>query len=407
MFAIGVYIYILAMSRYNARTMRFVRQLMTQEKTSEEMLQELRHTYLNDNTFIQMVSAIRFHCMQQLKLPPKEVLLECLTEKWQKEGQKGMMNEIETVLALTTFREMYHCAILRKCPSFVPRLCPEWLHRFQVPSRKQRQAKANETAPPVIHIPDLDLFVQWMVSKLDTSMDTEALFYSTVIFLATCTGRRMIEILGTGKFSIHNNFALVFQGQAKQRNKKRAQEQLLVVPTFFPACKLLPKIIQVQDYVRQHGGFVDGCTTSTQDDETRYQIHQKYVGKLNRALHQEFDNEIIAGTNYTFHDLRAIYAFLSYEFCCPREGPGGPHACPTMPFPRWMKQVLGHSELTTSLHYNRVHVATISPTVRDYFYNMVEPSDLSLTSSSSSSFVSDDVRVRLGEANDVVASSSS
>lgn len=396
------------MSRYNAQTASLVKKLMEQEQSPEDIIAMLREKYTNDNTFVQMVSAIRFHCLDRIPTPSREQVLQCLST-----GPEITDEEKEKVLALTTFREMYKCYLLRRCKQFMPLIAPDWLQRFQVPSKKakQKQQEAAALNDTMIHIPDLDIFVQWLVHTLETEEEPEAeeeeggtqkkkkkddtLFIQTVICLAVCTGRRMVELLGTGRFEHVEGhaFMLRFSGQVKQRRTPGASSSFCI-PIFFPASMLLPKIEMVQAHVRKYANLgEEGCMAGAKYDKARFDIHQKYVGKLNRSLHCEFDNALIEGTDYTFHDLRAIYAYLSYEFCCPKKN--ATSTCPAMPFPKWMKQVLGHVELSTSLHYNRVHVTTISSAVRAYFHNMVVPSSPSLFFSSSPPSDSNATRARL------------
>lgn len=341
-----------------------------------------------------MISSIRFHCRQRLPPPSQEAILECLRQKGKDE--KDEKDEAEApattmtmseIASITTFDQALYHPVLRKCPKFVPLICPEWLHRFQVQSR--HTCKAMKPSDTMIHIPDMDLFVQWLIYYMEEGVvSPSSSFCQTAILLGICTGRRMSEILGTGRFEVVSDHVLQFRGQVKKRARRGGggagggrsddgdSDMAYTVPVFFPATRLLAKIEWVQQQVMQTLGMTKKCTTSPQDDRIRNKIHQKFTGKLNRALHAEFDDELIEGTDYTFHDLRAIYAFLSYEFCCPRRA--GSVACPMMPFPKWMTQVLGHAGATSSLHYNRVHVSSISDQVRDYFsHSMVSPSSSS------------------------------
>jgi len=148
-----------------------------------------------------------------------------------------------------------------------------------------------------------------------------------VAALGILTGRRSIELLKTGKFSTGRlgSYSSVFSGMAKKRvgcTVDKDDIPLLIKYKYINPC---------MDHIRR---------TIKVDGLTNTQVNSKYSHKLGDSA-----KIIMDSLNMRFHDLRAIYGSISFQAF---ES--------TWSINIWLKKVLIHDTLDTSIYYSRCSV---------------------------------------------------
>lgn len=153
--------------------------------------------------------------------------------------------------------------------------------------------------------------------------------------LALVTGRRMVEIFQKGTFtpkSPTTPFQIIFTGQAKaglqeivgiQENK----EMQYPIPLLAKASDVIKAVEILREKTR--------ATTTTYK-----QMNSSWSQKLNAYVKQHVHAEL------GFHDLRTMYALITYEAFKPH----------TYSVNGWICNTLGHSGLNMSVSYTRMQV---------------------------------------------------
>lgn len=150
--------------------------------------------------------------------------------------------------------------------------------------------------------------------------------FVVVAALAVLTGRRSIEILSMGEFrkGSRGEYSCLFSGGAKKRD-------LESIPCEIPILVKFKYIKRAIDFIR---GRIDIS------DMTNSEVNSKYSHKLGDSA------KILLGSLDTrFHDLRAVYGTIT-------------HACfeNTCSINIWLKRVLLHETIDTSVFYSRCKV---------------------------------------------------
>ena len=144
--------------------------------------------------------------------------------------------------------------------------------------------------------------------------------------VAVACGRRSIEILKLGEFfpSDKGQYACKFKGAAKKRGTKVEEVDipLLVKYKYFEKC---------MKYIR---------STLNLQHLGNSEINSRYSHKLGDA-----SKILLQSLNVTFHDLRAIYGTISHQSF---EN--------TWSINLWLKNVLFHDALDTSIFYSRCKI---------------------------------------------------
>ncbi|WP_445364872.1 protelomerase family protein (plasmid) [Microbulbifer sp. ANSA001] len=173
--------------------------------------------------------------------------------------------------------------------------------------------------------------------------------------LCAATGRRPIEVLFQGEFSLVklkggkvDPHRLAFSGQAKKRSEDGEYQRIIY--TLAPAeivvagIRHLRALPQVADLPESEG--VKGDTRS---------LNAKIASRVGAPLNT-YAKEFFADKKRVLKDTRSIYARICYELWFHRD-------------PRWKKsdedvffaELLGHDDETTQMHYKQFKVAGCDP----------------------------------------------
>lgn len=154
------------------------------------------------------------------------------------------------------------------------------------------------------------------------------------IYIALASGRRSIEVLKIGNFKKSGVSSVEFSGQAKV--KAREGVESFDIPTITKTSEFF-KILEVLRTKLESLSFSDKKFEFLTNDE----INGAVAGRLNRAVKKIF------GDNYTFKDLRAMYAkFVSIKHHDPK----------AESLAVFYSKILGHSEkdIATQLSYQGI-----------------------------------------------------
>ena len=151
--------------------------------------------------------------------------------------------------------------------------------------------------------------------------------FITVAAMGIICGRRSIEILKLGEFqpSTRGNYACRFSGAAKKRGMCKDVSYdipLLVKYKYFAKCL---------EHIRSE--------LPVSDLSNAY-INSKYSHKLGDAA-----KILLESLNVRFHDLRAIYGTVTHQVFSN-----------TWSINIWLKKVLAHDNIDTSVYYSRCKV---------------------------------------------------
>ena len=225
---------------------------------------------------------------------------------------------------------------------------PDYVHQIHLDMdetrlvQEQQAHKMKCLSNTVVRIENADQIVANARKILKFPTDQNPCALATA--LAITTGRRMIEIFQKGTFTIASPtspFQLVFTGQAKaglqeivsiQENK--AMEY--TIPVLAKAADILASL----DILRDH------CKATT---TTYKQMNSNWSQKLNAHVKQHVHSEL------GFHDLRTMYALITYEAFKPH----------TYSINGWICNTLGHSGLNMSVSYTRMQIYGIGKLRRD------------------------------------------
>lgn len=185
--------------------------------------------------------------------------------------------------------------------------------------RERRDAKVSKKTD-IYSIPLLDRAIE--------VLDALADYRDVVIALALLTGRRMVEILATGRFELSDTpDHLLFSGQAKTRGSTAGNAtEVFDIPVLAS-----PELILKAIWYLEEGGY---RLENTKD------VNVKYSKPLSRQMVKWSE---LAEIEMEFKSLRALYAAVSYK----RLGDTGKDDN------TYYSEILGHGKLdiTTSFSY--------------------------------------------------------
>lgn len=143
--------------------------------------------------------------------------------------------------------------------------------------------------------------------------------------VSVLTGRRMVEVFKMGCFEkvAKNNRAALFSGQAKSDGDTSAY----VIPLLCEFSTLAKGL----DRLRR---------MKPSEDLTNAEVNARWSGRCNAAARR------LLGEGRRFHDLREAYAVITFNLSLP-------HAW-SLNF--WVSRMLGHSDMSNSLHYTCLSV---------------------------------------------------
>ena len=158
--------------------------------------------------------------------------------------------------------------------------------------------------------------------------DTRANPFDTAAALALLTGRRTVEIFKTGNFTEVSEHSVAFTGQAKKNLDESTSYE---VPVLAP-----PELINT---ALERLRAAKDCSVLTNRD-----VNLRYANSCNAAARR------LLGQEHHFHTLRGVYAVLVYHACLPHK----------YSLNAFIAKVLGHTSLSSSLHYCCIHVENLT-----------------------------------------------
>ncbi|WP_225376644.1 protelomerase family protein [Klebsiella pneumoniae] len=171
--------------------------------------------------------------------------------------------------------------------------------------------------------------------------------------LAALSGRRMIEIMLQGEFSVAGKYTVTFLGQAKKRSEDKAISRkiytLCDATLFVNLVNELRSCPAAADFDEVIKGYGENDTRSEN-------------GRINAILATAFNpwvKTFLGDDRRVYKDSRAIYARIAYEMFFRVD-------------PRWKNvdedvffmEILGHDDENTQLHYKQFKLANFSRTWR-------------------------------------------
>lgn len=329
------------MSKYAPHILQWADDLVAGKATPDQVIRQIQERYPKTSTAVTVTSYVKGHVLDKLRIrsdrltallstvPPHPKVQDPISQmtcreiiKMQKDAQNGNYTGHSDIDAM-----------LASLP-----LVPSWVHQLKISRDLSAvaEAAAKATTSRVLQLGDVQGLFNWLDS-IDPETSSP---FQCIIACCIYTGRRTAELTLTGRFDPVEGepFAATFSGQLK---KKMAANHAYKIP-------LLAPYERVTALIRSFRSRLDlptDVSTSHKDDATRYQIHQRLQHTLNTVMHRELDAFIHEkSSKYKVHDLRAIYAYLTYEIFVP-EG---------ITFPGWIHRILGHENLNVSMCYNRV-----------------------------------------------------
>ncbi|CAH6661982.1 protelomerase family protein [Pseudocitrobacter vendiensis] len=176
--------------------------------------------------------------------------------------------------------------------------------------------------------------------------------------LAAVSGRRMIEIMFQGEFTVSGKYTVDFSGQAKKRSEDKNVSRKI-----YTLCeaKLFVELLNELRSCRAASDF-DDVVKGYGENDTRSEN-----GRINAILAKAFNpwvKSFFGDDRRVYKDSRAIYARIAYEMFFRVD-------------PRWKNvdedvffmEILGHDDENTQLHYKQFKLANFSRTWRPHVGN--------------------------------------
>ncbi|HHA2249948.1 TPA: protelomerase family protein [Enterobacter ludwigii] len=171
--------------------------------------------------------------------------------------------------------------------------------------------------------------------------------------LAAVSGRRMIEIMFLGEFTVSGKYTVDFSGQAKKRSEDKSVSRKI-----YTLCeaKLFVELLTELRSCSAAADF-DEVVQGYGKNDTRSEN-----GRINAILAKAFNpwvKSFFGDNRRVYKDSRAIYARIAYEMFFRVD-------------PRWKNvdedvffmEILGHDDENTQLHYKQFKLANFSRTWR-------------------------------------------
>lgn len=223
-------------------------------------------------------------------------------------------------------------AKLRLAPDFVSAIKLDVEEAKEV--QEQQERKAKQLSNTVVRVEDGDAVVIWARRVLkDSASDV----LSLAVAVAIATGRRMIEIFQKGQFAEEGpKYSLRFTGQAKA-----GLQEIVGITEDQPIEYSIPVLASAGNIVRAVAKIRGLSKSLTTDPKT---ITSRWCRKLNDFVKKNIHEEL------GFHDLRTLYALITYESFKPH----------TYSINGWICKTLGHTGITMSVAYTRMQVYGIN-----------------------------------------------
>lgn len=143
--------------------------------------------------------------------------------------------------------------------------------------------------------------------------------------LGLLAGRRTIELFKTACFTVVDEHAMLFTGQAKKGHL--AEVIAYEIPVLAPPGLINAALARLRTF--------KDCSALTNRE-----VNLRYANSCNAATRR------LVGDKHQFHDLRGMYAVIAHSCCLPHR----------YSLNAFVAKVLGHASLGSSLHHCCIHV---------------------------------------------------
>lgn len=229
------------------------------------------------------------------------------------------------------------------------KIAPDYVHKIHLDMEETRIVQEHQAhkmkclSNTVVRIENADELVANARKVLKSTTDQNPCALATAIALVT--GRRMVEIFQKGTFTIESPttpFQVLFTGQAKAGlqeivSLKEDKEVQYPIPLLAKASDVIKAVAILREQTR--------ATTTTYK-----QMNSSWSQKLSVYVKQHVHEKL------GFHDLRTLYALITYEAFKPH----------TYSINGWICNTLGHSGLNMSVSYTRMQVYGINKVRRHH-----------------------------------------
>ncbi|EMV6421898.1 protelomerase [Enterobacter hormaechei] len=225
-------------------------------------------------------------------------------------------------------------------------------------SIQQRWADVLREKKRSVVVIDYPTYMQSIYNILNSpatlfSLNTRSGMAPLAFALAAVSGRRMIEIMFQGEFTVAGKYTVNFSGQAKKRSEDKN-----ITRTIYTLCEanLFVELLTELRSCSAASDF-DEVVKGYGEDDTRSEN-----GRINAILAKAFNpwvKSFFGDDRRVYKDSRAIYARIAYEMFFRVD-------------PRWKNvdedvffmEILGHDDENTQLHYKQFKLANFSRTWR-------------------------------------------
>ena len=218
------------------------------------------------------------------------------------------------------------------------KLAPDFVHQLHLDAedtraiQDQQAEKMKCLSNSVVRIEHVDEMVAQARRILKNVEKEDPCAVAAAIALTT--GRRMVEIFQRGQFTEEprQKYSLFFTGQAKA-----GLQEIVGITENKPMAYSIPVLANAGNIVRAVAKLRGAHKTTTMDAK---QINSVWCRKLNAYVKKHVHEEL------GFHDLRTVYALVTYECWKPH----------TYSINGWICKNLGHTSLSMSVSYTRMQV---------------------------------------------------
>ena len=227
-------------------------------------------------------------------------------------------------------------------------LVPDWVRAIRLETHEaralavQQQRSLVEQSANVVRIENADDLV---VRCRTILRQDDADVCDLALALALSTGRRMVEVFLLGEFAEHphRRYAVYFRGQAKSglrsiQSIDRDQPLEYLIPTLATGSSIVRGVSRLRGLVH----------SMPKAPKTPKDINSAFCRKLNVHVKRHVHSDI------TFHDLRTMYALMTYEAFKPHR----------FSLNLWVANTLGHGSMAMSVHYTRMQIYGLSRIAR-------------------------------------------
>lgn len=222
-------------------------------------------------------------------------------------------------------------------------VAPDYVHKIHLNNEEtkavqdQQATQALNMSSAVVRIENCDELIRDARRVLKGGDNAHAV-WEIAVALAITTGRRMIEIFQKGQFSEEpgQKYALLFTGQAKA-----GLQEIVGIRQNKPIEYTIPVLAPAGHIIRSIATLRGLAKTSTKNPK---KINSEFCHRLNGHVRRHIHAEL------GFHDLRTLYALISYEVFKPH----------TFGLNGWICNTLGHTGLGMSVAYTRMQVYGIN-----------------------------------------------